>query len=100
MEKQKKAAGLQSQTAFATTLNPINTSTENQRAIVLDALMDGPKTTIELRHNYGIMQPAPRIKELRDSGHNIISFLMTCCTPDGVKHFRVAKYILRGANGC
>lgn len=90
-----KAVEPSAQTAITKTLNPNNTSLSNQRAIVLSALKTGAKTTIELRYKYGIMQPAPRILELRRRGHNILSMRVTCYTPDGIKHRAVAKYVLR-----
>lgn len=76
------------------TVNFNDTSAENQRNIILDALKDGPKTTIELRRDYGIMQPAPRILELRANGHRIDTVRVTCLTDDGVKHSGVAQYVL------
>lgn len=51
--------------------NLSNTSSDNQRKIILTALVIKPQSTIDLRHGYGIMQPAPRIKELRDMGYGI-----------------------------
>lgn len=76
------------------TTNFNDTSAENQRSIILNALKDGPKTTIELRRDFGIMQPAPRILELRADGHRIDTVRMACLTDDGVKHNGVAQYVL------
>jgi len=73
-----------------------DTSTENQQSIVLMALRDSPKTTIELRHDFGVMMPAARIKELREQGYKIDTVRIACLTPDGIKHINVAKYVLRG----
>ncbi len=89
-----KAVEPHTQTALAESLSPNNTSVSNQRAIILNALLNGPKTTIELRHQYGIMQPAPRVLELKRQGHQIISQRVTRYTPDGVKHKAVARYTL------
>lgn len=72
-----------------------DTSTENQQSIVLSALRESPKTTIELRHDYGVMTPAARVKELRENGHRIDTVRITSFTPDGLKHSKVAKYVLR-----
>ena len=47
-------------------LDTNNTSINNQHKIIYSALVIKPQSTIDLRHGYGIMQPAPRIKELRD----------------------------------
>ncbi len=98
LEKEKsknKAAEPHTQTASVESLNPNNTSVSNQQTIILNALLDGPKTTIELRHQYGIMQPAPRVLELKKQGYQIISLRVSRYTPDGVKHRAVAKYILK-----
>jgi hypothetical protein len=97
MEKQKtKAAGLHTLTASEVPLNPNNTSIANQHAIVLAALEDGPKTTIELRHDFGVMMPAARIRELRLAGHSITTIRVVSYTPDGIKHHSIATYVLRG----
>lgn len=93
-----KAVRAGTQAASGKTLHPHNTSLSNQRAIILEALTESPKTTVELRHDYGIMQPAPRILELKQRGHNIASLRVDSCTPDGVKHKAVALYVLRGAD--
>ena len=77
-------------------INFNDTSASNQQKIVLLALREGSKTTIELRHNYGVMQPAPRIKELRAQGYDILTIRITSYTPDGIKHSAVAKYVLLG----
>lgn len=91
-----KAAGLSPLTALNKTLNPHNTSACNQRAITLSAITDSAKSTIELRHNFGIMHPAARIQELRDIGHEIDTIRITDITPDGIRHKAVAKYMLKG----
>ena len=51
----------------AKSVNANDTSTNNQHQIILSALRERPQSTIDLRHGHGIMQPAPRIKELRVS---------------------------------
>lgn len=97
-ETQKtKAAGLPTQTTFSKTLNMNDTSTSNQRAITLLAIQNSPKTTVELRHDFGIMHPAARIQELRDFGYKIGTVRITSMTPDGVKHKAFAKYVYGGA---
>lgn len=95
-DQKTKAAGLPPLTALSKTLNPNDTSTNNQRAITLSAIVDAPKSTIELRHNFGIMHPAARIQELRDMGHQILTIRVTEVTPYGIKHKAVAKYVLKG----
>lgn len=96
--QKRKAAGLQPLTASGITLSPNNTSSGNQRAITLLAIADAPKSTIELRHEFGIMHPAARIQELRDMGNEIDTIRITEMTPDGIKHKAVAKYILKGGH--
>jgi len=71
-----------------------NTSTNNQHKIIYSALVIKPQSTIDLRHGYGIMQPAPRIKELRDMGFQIDTVRVIESTPDNIKHHAVAKYVL------
>ncbi len=75
-------------------LSPHNTTAENQRAIILQALRTGPKTTVELRHQFGIMSPAPRIFELRRA-HQIDTVFVRAETPDSINHVCVAKYVLQ-----
>ena len=79
-------------------LDPNNTSINNQHKIIYSALVIKPQSTIDLRHVYGIMQPAPRIKELRDMGYKIDTVRIDGYTPDNIKHHAVAKYVLRGAS--
>ena len=74
-----------------------NTSINNQHKIIYSALLIKPQSTIDLRHGYGIMQPAPRIKELRNMGYQIDTVRVEESTPDHIKHHSVAKYVLRGA---
>ena len=78
-------------------LNPNDTTLENQRAIILAALRDGPKTTVELRHQFGIMSPAPRIFELRRD-YQIDTIFIKAETPDLIKHVCVAKYVLHSGD--
>ena len=76
-------------------LNPHDTSINNQHAICLRALAISPQSTIDLRHIYGVMMPASRIKELRNLGNDIATVRVTETTPDNISHKGVAKYILR-----
>lgn len=71
-----------------------DTSASWQRARVIQALRTGPKTTVELREEWGIMSPAPRIFELRNAGHVIVNVPVSAFTADGVKHTGVARYTL------
>lgn len=79
-------------------LNSNDTLTNNQHQIILSALRKRPQSTITLRHVYGIMMPAARIKELRDLNYRIDTLRVVEYTPDNIKHHSVAKYVLRGAS--
>jgi Helix-turn-helix domain len=78
-------------------LDANNTTAINQRAIILQALKIAPQTTITLRHEFGIMNVAPRIFELIAKSHSIESQRVDAETPDGVMHKRVALYILHAS---
>ena len=93
-----KAVRAATQTASQNKLNPNDTSTNNQHQIILSALREQPQSTIALRHVYGIMMPAARIKELRDMSYRIDTVRVVEYTPDNIKHHAVAKYVLRGAS--
>lgn len=74
-------------------LDPHDTSPDNLRAIVLAALRTGAKSTIELRHEYGVMSVAQRVMELRRN-FRIDTVRICDVTPDGIKHVGIAKYVL------
>jgi hypothetical protein len=76
------------------TFNRNDTSASNAREIIIQALLTGPKTTIELREQWGVMAPAPRILELKRLGWNIVSIPVSAFTADGIKHHGVARYVL------
>jgi len=65
---------------------------QNQGAIVLDALRTGPKTSLELRDNYGVIAPSARISILRKS-YKIITIKVRVCHK-GIWHRNIAKYVL------
>ena len=89
MEKNKAAEAAQISNQ---TLNDNSAST--QRARVIQALRTGPKTTIELRRDWGIMQPAPRVFELKARSYIIVTTPVSAYTDDGVLHRAVARYVL------
>lgn len=71
-----------------------NTCSINQRKRLLDALRERPLSTIQMRHELDVIQPAARIFELRhDQNYNIITQWENQETPEGYMH-RVAKYVL------
>jgi hypothetical protein len=76
-------------------LNPHDTTINNQHAICLRVLAISPQSTIDLRHTYGVMMPAARVKELRNMGYDIATVRVTETTPDNISHKGVAKYVLR-----
>ena len=94
-DKQKK--GVAFEATPAKSLNANNTTASNQRAIILQALKIAPQTTINLRHDFFVMQPAPRVFELIAKGHPIKSQRVDAETPDGVLHKRVALYVLHAS---
>lgn len=69
-------------------------SASTQRARVIQALRTGPKTTIELRRDGGVMQPAARVFELKARGYIIVTTPVSAHTDDGVTHCGVARYVL------
>ena len=71
-----------------------NTSTAAQEQRTLAVLMAGSANTIELRHLHNVMQPAARIKSLREQGHIIHTILETANDPEGRSHRGVARYVL------
>ena len=75
-------------------LDCTDTSTANQIAIVKAALLECPKSTVELRYDYGIMHPAARVQSLREMGYRIDTVRIASVTPDGIRHHSVAKYVL------
>lgn len=66
----------------------------SQRTRILDYLRTKPLTTLAARSELDIMHPAARVQELKESGHNIITYWKTINTEQG-KH-RVASYVLLG----
>lgn len=66
------------------------TSAPAQRARLLERLLLGPVSTFDARYEMNIMALAPRIKELRERGHLILT------APLGFKHAGVAVYYLPG----
>lgn len=99
--KTKGAAPDQENAPFATNgknnsapLNRNDTSAANGRAVIVQALRTGPKTTIDLREHWGVMAPAPRILELRMRGFVIASVPVAAYTADGIRHCGVARYCL------
>ena len=73
-----------------------NTSINIHHKIIYLALVIKRKSTVDICHGYGIVQSAPRIHKLRNMRYAIDVVRVIKCTPDNIKHFAVAKYVLRG----
>jgi hypothetical protein len=72
-----------------------NTSANAQRKRMLDALQTfGAVNTLYARDSLNIMAPAPRIKELREQGHQIHTDRISITDRDGFVHDNVARYVL------
>ncbi len=83
----KKGAGAPNQ------FNNSNSSAA-QRQRLIEALREGPKSTIWLRRKLDIMMPAARVYELRHrDGHNIQTHRRYEATEAGKQH-SVAEYVL------
>ena len=89
MQKNKATEAAQN-----TNLNSNDTSASTQRARVIQALRTGPKTTIEVRRDWGVMQPAARVFELKARGYSIVKTPVSAHTDDGALHRGVARYVL------
>ena len=74
----------------------VNQSTAHQRKKIHDYFIEhGSATTIQIRHELDVMQPAARIFELRHNyGLNIQKVWADELNPNGTIH-SVAKYILK-----
>ncbi|WP_366881189.1 helix-turn-helix domain-containing protein [Halothiobacillus sp.] len=79
-------------------MNTQDISTASQRARLLTALKSTPGgiTTIQARRDLNVMQPAPRIKELRERGCQIATIRETQTDDQGRKHPRCARYVYLG----
>jgi len=72
----------------------LNNSTASQRVALLEHLKKhGSITTLQARQVLGVMSPAPRIKELREAGHSIITERVLDADSTGRKH-QQGLYIL------
>lgn len=73
-----------------------NTSINNHHKIIYSALVFKRQCTVDICHGYGIMQSAPLIHKLRDQGYVMDTVSVIEYTSDNIKHFAVAKNVLRG----
>ena len=73
----------------------LDTSTLAQRQKILNYLIkNGSINTLFARDRLNIMAPAPRIKELREQGHNIFTDRIVINDRESRSHSKVALYIL------
>lgn len=70
-----------------------NTSTTSQRALIKALLRQRPHSTLEFRAK-GICAPAPRIKELKNRGFEIVTSFRSEVDHVGIKHNGIAVYTL------
>lgn len=70
-------------------------SRETQRTRLLEALKRYRVSTIEARKYLDIMHPAGRVKELRDTGHDV-GLIWTREETDAMRLHRVGVYFLKG----
>ena len=72
-----------------------NTTASAQRERLLQFLSkNGSVNTMFARDRLNLMQPAARIKELRDLGHKIHTDRIVINDRDGRRHNKVARYVL------
>lgn len=64
-----------------------------QRARLLEALEQGPVSTLYAREYLDILHPAARVQELREQGYNVTTEWVLEDNGEGRPH-RVAKYVL------
>jgi Helix-turn-helix domain len=89
MEKKKATEAAQN-----TILNLNDNSGASQRARVISALRTDPKTTLELRADWGVLMPAARVFELNERGWQISKITVKATTLDGVEHSGIARYFI------
>lgn len=79
-------------------MNQKGNSFAAQRRQILEALREGPLTTLEARERLGIMHPAARVMELRDAGFHIETLRQWEADTTGREH-KQAQYVLLGEGG-
>ncbi|HUX81497.1 MAG TPA: helix-turn-helix domain-containing protein [Halothiobacillus sp.] len=76
-------------------IQDISTASQCRRllAALIEAGADGV-TTVQARRDLNVMQPAPRIKELREQGYKIATFRQPVLDDYGRKHPGIGRYVL------
>lgn len=70
-----------------------HSATEQQRKMI-EALRNGPMTTLEAANDLDIVHPPSTVRSLRKKGHIIVTSWAYQATEAGRPPHRVAKYVL------
>lgn len=92
------AAGACSKSQLRPQFSAKSTTTEGQRARILDALQRRPHSSYELRR-MGCYQCPTRVRELRVAGYEIMTSRILVVDQDGYVHKGVALYSLVARDG-
>lgn len=88
------------ETRDSTANHPVPQSLPVQRTHLLKHLQErGRITTIEARNILGIMHPAARIQELRESGYNIETYWQLEADVTGKRHKQGLYVLMTGKGG-
>lgn len=79
-------------------MNKLPSKSPKQRQRLLEALQKRPYNTFDARESLDIPHPAARVQELREQGHNIITYRRAVETDKG-RHNKVAEYVLLNEGG-
>lgn len=84
----------------STANNPVSQSIPAQRAHLLRWLQEhGQITTLQARNDLGIMHPAARIQELRESGQHIETYWQLEADATGKQHKQGLYVLMTGKVG-
>ncbi len=93
-DKEKTACAGEQQAAFQTKqIKHTGNSSQAQRQRLLSELRIRPMNTLEIRAELDILGVAPRVFELREAGHKIVTHWQHVPTDCGKMH-SVALYVL------
>ncbi|WP_083370307.1 helix-turn-helix domain-containing protein [Chromobacterium sphagni] len=90
----KNARPAEAETSANHTADTSNLATAAQRQRMLEALRSGPVSTFDARARLNILAPAPRVKELRESGFVILTKRESLPDERGIVHPGIARYVL------
>lgn len=87
-------------TRNSTANHPVSQSLPVQRAHLLKWLRENRQiTTLQARNDLGIMHPAARIQELRESGHHIETYWQLEADATGKQHKQGLYVLMTGKVG-